>query len=369
MSPARAPYMEWAKTRPSPAIDLAGSNLLACSLEDLPGARDAVDLAGDSPDGYPPLLEAIARHAGVEPDCVATGAGCSGANFLALTALLSPGDEDLVEAPGYDPLVAAAEMLGAPVRRFPRLFEDGFGLDPRVIASAITPATRVIVLSDPHNPSGVLAPENQLDALAALAEEKGIEVLVDEVYLDVVPPPRRAPAATRSERFLSTNSLTKAYGLSSLRCGWVLSRRDITQRVRRARDVVDVSGPIPAERLAVHAFRHLDRLTRRMRALVDVNAALVAEFLATRRELEFAPPRGTIVFPRFRDGSDSGPFSEALLRDRGVAIVPGTFFQAPGHFRLAFGGETGKLQRGLEAIGEQLDARTPGGPGDHKVPR
>lgn len=355
--------MEWAKTRPSASIDLAGSNLLACSLEDLPGARDAVDLAGDSPDGYPPLLEAIARHAGVEPDRVATGAGCSGANFLALAALLSPGDEVLIEAPGYDPLVAAAEMLGASVRRFPRRFEDGFGLDPDAIASAVTPATRVVVLSDPHNPSGVLAPDQQLDAVAAIAEKKGIEVLVDEVYLDVVPPPRRAPAATRSERFLSTNSLTKAYGLSSLRCGWVLARPDVTQRIRRARDVVDVSGAIPAERLSVLAFLHLDRLTRRMRALVDANAALVADFLAARRDLEFVSPRGTIVFPRFRDGSDAGPFAHALLRERGVAIVPGAFFEAPPHFRLAFGGSTGKLQSGLEAIGQQLDARRVGAAG------
>ncbi|MFN2387834.1 MAG: pyridoxal phosphate-dependent aminotransferase [Thermoanaerobaculia bacterium] len=362
MSPARAPYMEWAKTRPAPAIDLAGSNLLACSLDDLPGARDAVDLAGENPDGYPPLLEAIARHAGVGPERVATGAGCSGANFLALAAMLSPGDEVLVESPGYDPLVAAAEMLGASVRRFPRRFEEGFGIDAGGIAAALTPGTRVVVLSDPHNPSGVLLPERQLDDLAALAEERGIEVLVDEVYLDVVLPPRRAPAAARSERFVSTSSLTKAYGLSSLRCGWVLARPDLARRVRRARDVVDVSGAVPAERLSLLAFRHLGRLTGRMRALVDVNGALVAGFLAGRPELESVPPRGTIVFPRFRDGSDAGHFAEGLLRDHGVAVVPGAFFEAPAHFRLAFGGATDPLRRGLEAIGRQLDARS-GAPG------
>ena len=108
MTLARAAYMEWARKRPAPAIDLAGSNLLACTLNDLPGARDAVDLSGESAIGYRPLLDAIARKNGVGIDRIALASGCSGANFLACAALLEPGDEVLVERPNYDPLPAAA---------------------------------------------------------------------------------------------------------------------------------------------------------------------------------------------------------------------------------------------------------------------
>src|SRR5262249_46302552 len=133
---ARAPYMEWAKSRPRPAIDLAGSNLAACSLDDLPGAREALDLAGESPEGYPPLVAAIADRPGVAPDRVATARGCSGANFFACAALLDPGDEVVVETPFYDPLPASARLLGAEVRTFPRRAEDGWDLDPDAVAAA-----------------------------------------------------------------------------------------------------------------------------------------------------------------------------------------------------------------------------------------
>lgn len=353
MTRARSLYMEWAKGRPKPTIDLAGSNLLPCTLEDLPGARDALEIAGESPQGYVPLVERIAARYGVAPGNVATAVGCSGANFLALAALVEAGDEVLVETPGYDPLPAAAAMLGANVLSFERRFEDGWRLDPDRVARAITRRTRVVVLSNPHNPSGVLADETELDAVGRVAERSGATVLVDEVYLDL---PGGRPAATLSPVFVSTNSLTKAFGLASLRCGWALASPEVTERIRRARDVVDVWGPIPSDRLAVVAFDEIDRLAERARRLFVTNASLVTAFLLGRPELECVPARATIAFPRFRDGRDARPFVEVLLREHGVAVVPGTFFESPAHFRIAFGGETDALRRGLAAIGTCLDA-------------
>lgn len=353
MTRARSPYMEWAKSRPAPRIDLATSNLLACTLEDLPGARGAVELVGSSPDGYRPLVEAIAARYRVGPGNVATAVGCSGANFLALAALVETGDEVLFEQPGYDPLAAAATMLGARVTRFERRFEDGWRLDPDRIARAVTPRTRVVMLSSPHNPSGVLASGDDLSEIGRLADRHGLTVILDEVYLDLAPA-GHLPAATLSPAFVSTNSLTKAYGLASLRCGWALASPDVTEKIRRARDVVDVWGPMPADRISVVAFLHLDRLAERARRLVNANRPLVASFLAGRDDLECAPSAATIAFPRFADGRDSGPFAERLLRDAGVAVVPGSFFDFPAHFRISFGGATEPLAKGLEAIETSL---------------
>jgi aspartate/methionine/tyrosine aminotransferase len=353
MTRARSPYMEWAKSRQKPAIDLAGSNLLTCAIEELPGARDAVDLAGDSPNGYRPLVEAIAARYGVGPENVATAVGCSGANFLALAALIESGDEVLFEQPGYDPLAAAATMLGARVARFERRFEDGWHLDPGRIARAVTPSTRVVMLSSPHNPSGALASLDDLREIARLADRRGFTILVDEVYLDLAFPGHR-PAATLSPAFVSTNSLTKAYGLASLRCGWTLASSEVTEKIRRARDVVDVWGPMPSDRIAVVAFRNIERLAERARRIVESNAPLVVSFLAGRKELECTLSHATIAFPRFADGRDSRPFVERLFLERGVAVVPGTFFDSPSHFRISFGGETALLERGLEAIGANL---------------
>jgi len=352
---ARAPYMEWAKSRPKPGIDLAGSNLLACILEDLPGARDAVDVAGDSPDGYPPLLEAIANRHGTTRDHVACAVGCSGANFLAFAAVLETGDEVLCESPGYDPLPAAARMLGARTRTFPRRFEEGYEPDPDAIAASASPATRMILLSNPHNPSGALASEERLRALAAFAEKRGIILLVDEVYLDTVDPPA-VTASRLSPQVIASNSLTKSYGLASLRCGWTLASPELTARIRRVRDVVDGWSPIPADRLSVLAFAHLERLAARARAIIRPNRQRVAAWMKARADLEWVESRATIAFPRLRGIRDCGSFAERLLSETGTAVAPGRFFDAPEHFRIAFGGEPACLAEGLEAIGRTLDA-------------
>jgi aspartate/methionine/tyrosine aminotransferase len=358
MTRARAPYMEWARHRPAPDVDLAGSNLLPCTLDDLPDAREALEIAGESPDGYAPLVEAIARRYGVAPERVATAGGCSGANFLTCAALVDAGDHVLLEHPVYDPLVAAAKMVGAEVSFFERRFEEGYALDPIRIADHLKPKTRLVILSSPHNPSGVLAEESALRELGSIAEKAGVLVLADEVYLDVAPGSKHPPAATLSPAFISSNSLTKSWGLASLRCGWTLASPEITERIRRARDIVDVWAPIPADRLALVAFRNLNSLAARARELIETNSPLVSSFLASRPELWHVSSRSTIVFPRFRDGRDSEPFAKRLFEEHRVAVAPGRFFDSPSHFRLSFGGSTEKLRRGLDAISLTLDAET-----------
>ena len=356
MTFAPAPYMEWAKTRPKPRIDLAGSNLLACRLDDLLAARDTVEIAGESPEGYPPLREAIGRRYGVAPARVATAVGCSGANFLALSALLEAGDEVIAETPYYDPIHAAARMAGATVRTFERRFADNFDVDPDAVEAAMSPRTRVVAITNPHNPSGVLASPARLAALARLAERRGVRVLVDEVYLDAVHEPTTRSAAHLSPLFVATNSLTKSYGLASLRCGWVLASEETAARVRRVRDAVDVWSPMPADRLSVAAFSHLPVLAERSRRIVEANRAAVLRLLAARVDLASVPPKATIAFPRLEGAASADAFAERLFATSGTAVAPGRFFGAPRHFRIAFGGDPAVVAEGLAAIARCLDA-------------
>ena len=350
--------MEWAKTRAAAEFDLAGSNILGCSIDDLPGARDAIDLAGANDNGYRPLMDAIAGRYGVDPERVTTAGGTSGANFLVLAALLEPGDDVLVERPGYDPLLGAARMFGARTIRFDRAFDSGFALDPDRVRHAMTPRTKVILITSPHNPTGVAADPAALDEIGRIAEGAGAHVIVDEVYKDVTGD-RTPPAAARGDVFATTSSLTKSYGLSSLRAGWVIASPSLSYRVRRARDVVDGTGSIVAERLATLAFRHLDALTERARGILARNKALADAFLESRPELEWVPSAGTIVFPRIRGVADAGPFVDRLRRERQTAVGPGFFFEAPAHFRLGYGGDTDAIRAGLAQVGAGLDhART-----------
>ena len=350
-----APYMEWAKTRPAADYDLGGSNILACTIDDLPGGRDAVAFDGINNTGYAPLMDAIAARYGADPRRVTTATGTSGANFLVYAAMLEPGDEILVERPGYDPLLGAARLLSANTTRFDRTFESGFALDPDRVRQAVTPRTKLIVVTHPHNPTGVAADAAALEEVGRIAEQAKAHVLVDEVYLDVSGDPS-PPAARRGDVFITTNSLTKSYGLASLRSGWVIASDAVTYRVRRARDVIDGTGSIVAERLATLAFAQLDALQARAKRILGQNAAAVEAFLASRSDLEWVRSSGTVVFPRLHGVRDAAPFVKRLMREQQTALVPGVFFQAAAHFRLGFGGDPEKVKAGLARIAATLDS-------------
>jgi hypothetical protein len=358
-----APYLLWAKTRQPAAIDLAGSNMLHCSLDELPGVRDAVDITAPNDNGYGPLLESIAAHYGVTPDRIITATGCSGANFIAVAALVGAGDHVLVEQPSYDPLIGACLLMGARVERFARRFEDRWQFDVDDVRNRITTATKLVIVTSPHNPSGVAIERERLEALGQAAARVGAFVLVDEVYLDAAngiaqSTERGAAAATLNGPFLSTSSLTKSYGLAGLRCGWIVCPPGLDQRFRRTRDVVDNAASAPADRLAALAFTHLPALADRARRILGSNTERARAFFAAHPELEIAAPPGTsVVFPRLAGVSDADPFAAHVLDQFGVALAPGRFFDAPGHFRISLAGRADALERGLSLVGEALRTR------------
>jgi aspartate/methionine/tyrosine aminotransferase len=358
-----APYLLWAKTRKPASIDLAGSNLVHCSIDELPGAREAVDLTAPNDNGYAPLVESIARHYGVSPSQVVTAMGCSGANFIAVAALVGAGHHVLIEQPTYDPLIGACRLMGANIERFSRRFEDRWQLDADDVGRRMTPKTKLVIISSPHNPSGHRADRAALEAIGRAADRVGAMVLVDEVYLDSANAigqnhERGLPAVRLDGPFLSTSSLTKSYGLAGLRSGWIVCRPDLAERLRRTRDVVDNAGPGAADRLAALAFTHLPALIERARRILSGNTQRARAFFDAHPELEIAgPPAASVVFPRLAGVADSQPFVQRLLDEHGVAVAPGHFFDAPAHFRLSLAGRTESLEQGLARLGEALGVR------------
>ena len=325
--------------------------MLECTLDEVPELAGALALSGANADGYVPLLDAVAERFGVAPTQVATAVGCSGANFLTVAALVRPGDEVIVERPTYDPLLGMAALLGATVKRFDRTFDDGYRVDPDRVARLTTTRTRLIAVTSPNNPTGVRIDEEALTAVAALAARVGAYVLVDEVYRDA---PRVGPVdrpGPRPPNVISTNSLTKSFGLNALRCGWAIGAPDVIERLRRMRDLVDVIGPPPTERMAAAAFGILDRLEARAQAVLAANVPRIDCLLASRPELEWVQPNGgLIVFPRFADGRDATGFVDRLAAEFDTAVAPGRFFEAPSHFRLAASGWPPMVEAGLARL-------------------
>ena len=359
MIPA-APYLRWAKVRPRVTYDLAASGLLPVSTEELLGdvrAKDAFEISGPSDEGYMPLREAIGARYGMSPVCVSIAPGASGANYLACLALLEPGDDALIEKPAYDPLIAAARAAGANVVHFARDWNKGFALDPYVVRTALTPRTKLIVVSNAHNPSGALANRDVLEQIGVMADAIGARVLIDEVYLeaqhDAAPLPM--PAATLGDVFVTTTSLTKAYGLAGLRCGWILASRELSERIRVVRDVVDGSGPFVVERLALTAFQNIDRLRQRANQILSENLRALRSMAENHPKLEWLEPNaGTTAFPRVKGVEDTSAFVEKLIRDHDTVVVPGHFFQEPKNIRVSFGGKPDMVRQALKRLDAAL---------------
>ena len=353
--------MEWAKLHSQARFNLATSGVLNVPLAEFPRIEQS-EITGEGGYGYDPLQQRIANHCNVAKECVVAATGTSMANQLAMAAVIDAGDEVLIEQPAYGPLVDVANYLGARVKRIERRFQAQFAIEPEQLEEAITAATRLIVLTNLHNPSGALVPAETLRAIGEIAHRANVRVLMDEAYLEMafdLNAPFSFPIGEAfgedNNPFIVTNSLTKTYGLSGLRCGWILASPDLARHIWRLNDLFGVNAAHSAEQLSVAAFDHLAQFRERARRLIATNRAVLDDFLDSRNDLEcFRPVAGTIVFPRLANG-DAEAFIKLLREKYETSVVPGKFFEMPGHFRIGIGGETENVRAGLDRLNAALD--------------
>ena len=348
-------YMNWARTRSRARFNLATSGLANLKLEELQVSLDELEITGEGEYGYSPLLNALAERHGVDVSCVVTAAGTSFANHLALAALINPGDEVLIESPVYDPLLAVAHYLGAEVKRFQRRFDDGFRISPAEVERNMSPRTKLIVITNFHNPSGVLTDDETLKEIGELASRRGARVLIDEVYVEMLfaEPPRTA--FHLGNQFIVTSSLTKAFGLSGLRCGWIFAAPDLAQQMWLLNDIFAATPVHAGERLSLVALKQLPAIAALAQSRLDQHRHLLNQFLDGRDDLEAVrPPFGSIMFPRVK-GASSERLCDLLREKYETSVVPGSFFEMPAHFRIGMGGDSEKFAGGLERLGSALD--------------
>jgi aspartate/methionine/tyrosine aminotransferase len=351
LTPKQSDYMHWAKTRQSARFNLATSGVGGCPIEELAFDPRRLAIHGDNRYGYAPLVTAIAAKTAASPECVVTAQGTSFANHLAMATLLEPGDEVLIEHPTYPLLLDTARHLGAHITRFPRREENEYALDPEAIRAQLTPRTKLIVITNLHNPSSALAPEPALRATADLARSVGARLLVDEVYLDAVYENTPPSAVHLGPEVVVTSSLTKIYGLSGLRCGWILAEPSLARAMWRLNDVFAATPVHPGELLSVAAFERLDRLRERARRVVEGDRAALGRFLEAHAEV--SSPRtcfGTTAFLRLHDRPVE-PFLEDLRTRFETSAVPGRFFEMPDHFRIGMGVDHEMFVEGLQRLG------------------
>jgi aspartate/methionine/tyrosine aminotransferase len=354
MRTLESPYMNWAKLKSAARFNLATSGMPNVSLRDLPFEKEDLEMTYGGY-GYEPLIAALAEKSSVKSENVVLSFGTSMANHLAMAALIAPGDEVLIESPVYELIVSAARYLGGRVKFFERRHENGYRIDGDELESLITDKTKLVVLTNLHNPSSVDTDRETLQRIGAAAARTGGKVLVDEVYLDTMFEEAPPSAFHLGANFVVTNSLTKTYGLSGLRCGWILADREAAQKMHRLNDLFGSTNVHVAERLSLIALKNLAVFRERAEKLLAANRPLLNAFLDSRRDLDVVKPLyGTTVFPRLIK-TNAEKFFELLREKYETSVVPGSFFFAEDHFRIGITCETEMLRGGLERVGAALD--------------
>jgi aspartate/methionine/tyrosine aminotransferase len=353
-------YINWAKSLPTVKINLARSGIDPCPASLL--RLKASDLVTTLPVkyGYAPLRDAIARRYGVTfEQTFPLSGGTSFANWLACATVLDGcgrGAEVIVERPTYEPLLRIPQALGHRVRRLERRFEDDYAIDLDRFASVVTTKTRLAIVTNLHNPSGARIPMRTMRAMAAMLARVNGYLLVDEVYLECLFRNRAESSVAAGPNVLTTNSLTKAYGLDGLRTGWILGPARMIARAGRINDLMTNNSVAPGEQMALAAFRVHRDLDRRAHALLDPNLARVRTFLAGEPRLRaFMPEGGNVVFPRLPVRIDANQLVKRLVSRHSTLIVPGSYFEAPRHIRISFGCRPALLAAGLANVSRALD--------------
>ena len=292
--------------------------------------------------GLPRLHEALSdyhrRHWGVEvaPERFSITAGGMNAIMQACQALLDPGDEAIVPAPGWPNLNEAIRVTGGvPVPVSFRGSHGEFSLDLDDVAAAITPRTRMIVVNSPSNPTGWVMPMAQMVALRDLARARGLWILADEVYAHFTYGNAIAPSFLQitepSDRLIVTNTFSKNWAMTGWRAGWMVYPEGLAATFAKLGQYNTTSIPTFVQHAAIAALDEGDAFIRTMVGRCAESRAIMVEGLSRLRGVTVFPPEGAFyLMARVETGETSLDLAFRLLREAKVGVAPGTAFGPDG---------------------------------------
>lgn len=359
---------EWLNVWENDAVyDIAGSSIASMTLEEIlnldPAGKDVLlaELLQKKMnygwiEGSPEFKEEVAKlYRTVKPSQILQTNGATGANFLALYALIERGDHVVSLYPTYQQLYDIPRSFGAEVSLWKIHEEDKWLPSLDELRQLVRPNTKMICINNANNPTGAIMDRSFLEGIVEVAREVGAYILSDEVYkpledgLDV-------PAIVDIyEKGISTNSLSKTYSVPGVRVGWVVANDEVTELFRKYRDYTMICAGVFDDFITTHVLKHKEAVLKRNQAIVSENLAIVKDWVAKE-------PRVSLVFPRHVSTSfikvdipeETESFCIRLLKEKGVLLVPGNRFDMPGYARLGYCTHTETLKNGLQNLSEFL---------------
>jgi aspartate/methionine/tyrosine aminotransferase len=338
---------------PDVEINFSFSNMeFLLAPEELPFTRESIQLhgfPGDARVGSHHLLNTISRKEMVPEENIFLSLGSSLANFILWSVLLKRGDDVLIEFPAYEPMFKVPAYLGAKIRFFKRDPLD-FSLTVDAIASSLSEKTKMIILTDSHNPSGNQISKEVLNYLKILNQERNIIIFIDEVYGKFY---REQSLFVDYPEFIITASLSKFYGLGSLRIGWAFAPAPIVEKARNFSDYLTPEIPFPPLYLAHLLLESpmLSELERRIHQRIKTNREITSDYLNRTDFLTcYIPKSGVLFFPEVKTTLDLKKFHALLYKKYHMVVTEGRFFQMPHHFRIAGIWKPAVMEDGLQRL-------------------
>jgi aspartate/methionine/tyrosine aminotransferase len=350
-------------------INLTESGVHPCTIADLLSPEEIAGLGSLAlgygyTEGRPGLRQAVADwYPDARPENVLIAHGSSEANLVALTAFVERGDEIVFITPNFMQLDGLARGLGISVRQVPLSADAGWQPDLGRIDAAIGPQTRLITVCDPNNPTGTMLTDRSRRDLAALAEGRGVWLLVDEIYrgseID------GGPASTAwnvSPRVIVSGGLSKSFACPGLRLGWLIAPTEVIDACHRYQDYTTIGTGTLAQFLAERAMQPAtrDRLLQRGRQILAAGRETVRDWLTRRNGWSWVEPRaGGMAFLAYDFTMPSEELSVRLRTEESVFVAAGAWFGIEGHIRIGIGVAPEHLKEGLVRIDRFLDRHRP----------
>ena len=296
-------------------------------------------------------------------DDVLVTAGAAQALFIIATSLLDKGDHLVVIRPNYATNIETPRAIEADISYLDLTFEEGFRIDPDKLMALVTPRTKYVSITLPHNPTGVTMSEADLRSIVGRVEAAGCRLLVDETYREMTFGDPLPVAATLSDRAISVSSLSKTYGIPGIRSGWLVCRdRELMTTFLAAKEQIGICGSVVDEEIAARAFAQRDTWLPQINAHSSAAASRwSSSWMAGEELMEWVEPRGGCVcFPRIKPDVpvDVDEFYRVLNDRHGAYVGPGHWFeQSRRHMRVGYAWPLpDELEGGLAAISSSLRA-------------
>jgi aspartate/methionine/tyrosine aminotransferase len=302
-------------------------------------------------DGSLDLRQGIADlYDHMKPENILIAGGAIGANFLVFYTLVEPGDTVISIFPAYQQLYSVAKSFGAKVKLL-WLREKNLWLpDINELSELVDDKTKLIVLINPHNPTGSLIDANLLKKICSIAEDAGAYLLCDETYRGLyIRPNDFVPSAVDlSERAVATGSFSKAFSLTGLRLGWIAANKQVIEECKLHRDYTTISNGLIDDALASLAMKHVNQIYERSLKIIRANYKILSQWIEDEPLIDWVPPRaGSIAFLRYNLKMPSEDLCLRLIREKGTLLVPGSCFGMEGYLRIGYGCKTEVLKEGL----------------------